>query len=240
MSRVFFSDLHLQSEQEPKYQAFRRVLQEAQQRQDAVYILGDLVEVWIGDDDDSTFARTLIHDLRDCSEQIPVYVMHGNRDFLYREGFSEQTNAILLPDPFLLEADDLPEPVLLAHGDAYCTSDAAYMQAREMFRSQDWQDQFLASSLDERRSVARTLREHSKKANQLKAANITDVVDMEIERDLQDRNCRRMIHGHTHRPGIHVLNHGATRYVLGDWTSCGWLLRQSAAEFQLERFAITS
>ena len=239
MSRVFLSDLHLQSEQEPKYQAFRRVLQEAQENKEAVYILGDLVEVWIGDDDDAIFARTLIQDLKDCAAETPVFVMHGNRDFLYRESFCEQTNAMLLPDPYVLIAEDLPEPVLLAHGDAYCTSDTAYMQARELFRSQEWQEQFLASSLDERRTVARALREHSKKANQLKAANITDVVESEIERDLQNQNCRLMIHGHTHRPGIHALEHGA-RYVLGDWTDCGWVLRQRDDTFQLERFAIAS
>ena len=240
MSRVFFSDLHLQSEQEPKYQAFRRVLQEAQQRQDAVYILGDLVEVWIGDDDDSSFARTLIHDLRDCSEQSPCTSCTEIAIFCIARDLANKPTPFCCRIRFCLKRMICLSRCFLPM--VMRTAQAIWLTCKHArwFRSQDWQDQFLASSLDERRTVAQTLREHSKKANQLKAANITDVVDMEIERDLQDRNCRRMIHGHTHRPGIHALNHGAERYVLGDWTSCGWLLRQSDAEFQLERFAITS
>ena len=205
-----------------------------------MFILGDLVEVWIGDDDDSSFAKTLINDLHCCTQQVPVHVMHGNRDFLYREEFASRAGVVLLADPFVLNREDLSEKVLLAHGDAYCTSDNTYMRMRELFRSTEWQNQILDSTLEERRTLARSLRNQSKLSNELKAVNITDVVEAEIERDLLVNDCTTMIHGHTHRPGIHTLCNGAKRIVLGDWDRCGWLLREQASEFTLERFATHS
>lgn len=238
MSRVFISDLHLESEQDPKYRTFQQVLQSACDNGEEVFILGDLVDVWIGDDDDSSFAKTLISDLRSCSSQVPLHVMHGNRDFLYREEFESLTGATLLTDPFVLDLEDLEERILLSHGDAYCTSDAPYMQMRLLLRSAEWQNQVLSSTLEERRALARSLREQSKASNELKAENITDVVDAEIERDLFEHDCKKMIHGHTHRPGIHALCNSAKRMVLGDWDRCGWLVRQRASIFTLERFAI--
>ena len=240
MSRVFISDLHLESEQDPKYRSFQQVLRDACENGEEVYILGDLVDVWIGDDDDSSFAKALISDLRSCAAQIPIHVMHGNRDFLYRDEFASLTDAILLADPYVLDRDDLPERILLSHGDAYCTSDIAYMQMRNLFRSPAWQNQILGSTLDERRELARSLREQSKASNELKAENITDVVEAEIERDLLEHDCTTMIHGHTHRPGIHALRNGTKRVVLGDWDLCGWLLRQHASTFTLERFPVQS
>lgn len=240
MSRIFISDLHLESDQDPKYSSFQQVLQNACDQDLEVFILGDLVEVWVGDDDDSTFASTLIHDLRLTTKRVPVSVMHGNRDFLYRDKFASLTGVRLIPDPFVLESTELSERVLLAHGDAYCTSDVAYMNMRKLFRSPEWQNQILSSSLEERRALARSLREQSKNSNELKATNITDVVEVEIEKDLKAHGCKTMIHGHTHRPGVHLLHHGAKRMVLGDWGTCGWLLRQHKSAFNLERFAIQS
>lgn len=238
MSRIFISDLHLESDQDPKYATFQRILRDACDRGDEIFILGDLVEVWIGDDDDSEFAEALIRDLRSTTAHVPLHLMRGNRDFLYREAFASLSGAKLLTDPFLLDCDDLPERVLLAHGDAYCTSDDAYMKMRQLFRSSEWQDQILSSTLEERRSLAKSLREQSKISNELKAANITDVVEIEIENDLTAHDCKTMIHGHTHRPGFHYLSNGARRMVLGDWDSCGWLLRQQNDTFTLERFSI--
>ncbi len=238
MTRAFISDLHLDSERSAKYQAFQAVLSYTAERYDELYVLGDLVEVWVGDDDDSMFAHRLTNDLRHCAEHIPVFLMHGNRDFLYRETFAKRSGTQLLTDPFVLEASDLHERILLAHGDAYCTTDAEYMKLRTLFRSLSWQDHILASSLEERRVFARSLREQSKKANQLKPANITDVEEIAIENDLHEHKCTKMIHGHTHRAGVHTLHHGMTRVVLGDWDDCGWLLSQCGEEFTLERFAI--
>lgn len=238
MSRIFISDLHLESDQDSKYKSFKQVLRDACDQGDEVFILGDLVEVWVGDDDDSTFAKALVRDLRSTTQHVPVRVMHGNRDFLYREAFSSLTGVELISDPFVLDMQDLAESVLLAHGDAYCTSDDAYMKMRQLFRSPEWQNQILSSTLEERRALARSLREQSKTSNELKAANITDVVEAEIEHDLEVHDCKLMIHGHTHRPGIHMLKNGGKRFVLGDWTACGWLLRQQASGFNLERFAI--
>ena len=238
MSRVFISDLHLETNKDPKYTSFQAVLQSACDKGDEIYILGDLVDVWIGDDDDSNFAKALVDDLLVCSRQVPVHVMHGNRDFLYREEFADRTGVVLLSDPFVLDCDDLPERVLLAHGDAYCTSDIPYMRMRELFRSSEWQNQILSSTLEERRELARSLREQSKRSNELKAENITDVVESEISKELDLHDCKTIIHGHTHRPGIHQLHDGSKRFVLGDWDFCGWRLRQQESVFRLERFAI--
>ena len=239
MNRIFISDLHLETTKDPKYSAFLETLYTAVREQRELYILGDLVEVWIGDDDDSEFAQTLMKDLKTCAQQVDVYVMHGNRDFLYRQAWEQQTNTTLLPDPYVLETGNQNNTILLSHGDAYCTSDLAYMQARALFRSQEWQDGILASSLDDRRELARTLREQSKQHNQLKAANITDVVNDPIVEDLEKFGCTRMIHGHTHRPGIHVLSGDRTRIVLGDWDRCGWTLMETDGWFDLQRFAIS-
>ena len=238
MSRIFISDLHLESDRDSKFRVFKQVLETAIDHNDEVFILGDLVDVWVGDDDDSPFAEALIRELRSTAEHTPLHVMQGNRDFLYQDAFASQTGAVLISDPCVLERNDLPEKVLLAHGDAYCTSDNAYMKMRQLLRSPEWQDQILSSTLEERRALARSLREQSKVSNQLKAANITDVVETEIESDLKKHDCKIMIHGHTHRPGIHNLQSNAKRMVLGDWNTCGWLLRQRESAFTLERFAI--
>ncbi|MCY3857929.1 MAG: UDP-2,3-diacylglucosamine diphosphatase [Gammaproteobacteria bacterium] len=238
MSRVFISDLHLESNLSPRYKSFQDVLRNASDNGDDVFILGDLVDVWIGDDDDSSFANALVSDLFACTRQVPVHVMHGNRDFLYGEEFADRTGVSLVRDPFVLDGNDLPHRVLLAHGDAYCTSDVGYMKMRELFRSSEWQDQILGSTLEERRALARSLREQSKISNDLKAENITDVVEAEIEKDLDVHDCKAMIHGHTHRPGIHQLHDGMKRFVLGDWDRCGWLLRQQESAFRLECFAM--
>lgn len=238
MNRVFISDLHLETEHDAKYRAFQRVLWHVASTNQELYILGDLVEVWVGDDDDSSFATTLVDDLSECAASTDVFVMHGNRDFLYRDGFESRTGATLLPDPFLLNNEPDTEPVLLAHGDAYCTSDEAYMKVRELFRSETWQDQILGTSLLERRELAQALRAQSQQANQLKPANITDVVEVDVVDAMRRQGCRTMIHGHTHRPAIHHMINNTRRFVLGDWNECGWLLRQQDASFTLERFAI--
>lgn len=238
MSRIFLSDLHLDSATDAKYQAFRRVLNDARQAKHEVYILGDLVEVWVGDDDDAELATRLKKDLAQCSASTAVYLMPGNRDFLYRESFASATGLTLLPDPYVLERSDLANPILLAHGDAYCTSDLAYMQMRQLFRSQTWQDDILSKDLNFRRELANSLREQSKQANQLKAQNITDVDEADLCADLTQRACETMIHGHTHRPAVHRMRNGFIRYVLGDWDECGWILSQDAENFSLERFAI--
>lgn len=238
MSRIFLSDLHLESTTSKQYQSFKHILHRAVQDQHKVYILGDLVEVWIGDDDDSCFADSLRSDLSWCGARTATKVMHGNRDFLFRADFAADANVELLNDPFKLTDSDLPEPVLLAHGDAYCTSDIEYMRFRAFTRSKEWQDNLLMSSLSERRDFALGLRSASKRANALKAENITDVEEAEVLADLKRNDCSLMIHGHTHRPAIHNMAEGCTRWVLGDWTDYGWVLRQSEAEFSLERFSI--
>lgn len=236
---IFISDLHLDSADSPKYTAFLNVLKGAVANEDSVFILGDLVEVWIGDDDDSRFATHLLQDLSSIAKETSVKLMHGNRDFLYRQSFTDQTGVEIIPDPFVLESDEIGESVLLTHGDAYCTSDEEYMRVRTLFRDKAWQDGILSSTLEDRRALANNLRQQSRDANQLKAENITDVVVEELAFTMTKNDCRLAIHGHTHRPGIHRVAEDKQRIVLGDWHHCGWLLRSNHGSFQLERFAIS-
>ena len=238
MKRTFLSDLHLESVESKTYQGFRATLQRAVLEDSEIYILGDLVEVWVGDDDDSELADHLRTDLAATASQVDVYLMHGNRDFLFRDQFATDTGVHLLTDPFILQANGFAESILLTHGDAYCTSDEAYMTARAMFRSQAWQDSILANTLKERRQLAKNLREQSKEANLMKADNITDVVVEELVAAMNQSECQTVIHGHTHRPAIHEHDGDIRRYVLGDWDRCGWVLRQIYDDLSLERFSL--
>ena len=199
------------------------------------YILGDLVETWIGDDDDCTFADQLRGILREHAEQVPLFLMHGNRDFLIGEKFAQDVCATILEDPTIIEIQG--ERVLLSHGDAYCTSDEAYQEIRTRFRSIEWQQNFLAKSLAERRQLAASMRMQSKQAVAEKSDYITDVVEDAIIQALQSYDCEIMIHGHTHRPGQHRMGNGYTRFVLGDWGRCGWQIL-ATPQIQLECFPV--
>ena len=196
---------------------------------ETLYILGDLAEVWVGDDDDGPTAQALRETLAEAAKRCSVHVMHGNRDFLLGKRFAAETGATLLDDPSVVEIDD--QRVLLAHGDAYCTGDAEYQRMRALFRSAEWQAGVLASTLAERRTLAATMRAKSIAANENKADNIMDVAAAAIASAMRDANAPLMVHGHTHRPGIHDSPEGR-RIVLGDWNHCGWklLLKNGNAE----------
>ena len=198
-----------------------RLLDRASSVGEPIYILGDLVEVWVGDDDDSEFAEKLRSVLARHGELCDLHLMHGNRDFLFGSRFAEEVNATLLSDPAIVDIGG--QRTLLSHGDAYCTSDIEYQQMRTLFRSQAWQDNMLAESLEARREFARNLRAQSTAANATKADHITDVEDEEICKALREHQCQTMIHGHTHRPGFHDLGRDLARYVLGSWERCAWI-----------------
>lgn len=237
MNRLFIADLHLDSSAPQKLVALEATLATAIGQDCEVYILGDLVETWIGDDDDSEFADSLRDVLRTSSRHIPLYLMHGNRDFLIGAKFTSDVGATLLNDPTVIKIQG--ERVLLSHGDAYCTSDEPYQEIRTQFRSTAWQNSFLSKSLADRRTLAAKMREQSKEAIAGKNEYITDVVEESIVSAMQKFECQTMIHGHTHRPGLHRLNHECIRYVLGDWGRCGWLIH-STPQIQLECFAISN
>ncbi len=230
---VYISDLHLNDPAEPQFRTLAAMLAQESQNAAALYILGDLCEVWVGDDDDGELATALRELLATTASRCPVYLLHGNRDFLIGARFADSTGCQLLEDPYLL-----PNGTLLAHGDAFCTDDLEYQAARRTLRSAQWQADILSQSLDARRALTRKMREQSIATNANKADNIMDVNQGEVARVVADAGARRLIHGHTHRPGIHE-SHWGKRYVLGAWEHCGWLIREQAELIQLECFALT-
>ena len=223
MSALFVSDIHLDAEQTSQFNALDRVLEEASQYGTDIYILGDLVEVWVGDDDDSEFAVKLCQMLRRHGERTSLCFMHGNRDFLLGNKFADRTNGRILEDPTLIDLGG--NPVLLSHGDAFCTSDTQYQMLRNHFRSENFKGGFLAQNIEDRRAFAQEMRNQSRKANANKAENITDVVDESVLATLKENNCKTVIHGHTHRPGVHDLGGGSSRWVMGDWERCAWIVK---------------
>ena len=235
MNALFISDLHLETPESARFTRFSQLLEQASAITQDVFILGDLVEVWVGDDDDDPLPTAIRQTLRKLTEKTRVHVMPGNRDFLYGSDFVESTGVSLLPDPFVLETP--MGSLLLAHGDAYCTQDTEYMAMRQLLRSEQGLAQLKAQSLEERRALARQLRERSMTANELKAENIMDVTIDELGNDARQHECKLVIHGHTHRPGISIHEWG-TRYVLGDWNRCAWISTITDESIQLHCVSI--
>ena len=229
-TRLFISDLHLEDVDSQTFRRFSEVLNYESGQVDEIYILGDLVEMWVGDDDDAEIAIALAEAIR--SSQCPVYLVHGNRDFLFGDAFSETTGAKILSDPYLTQ-----DGVLLSHGDALCTDDEKYQEVRALFRSEAWQQDILSKSLTERKALGQMLRAQSRAENANKATNIMDVNNDAVSTLLAEHQPHTFIHGHTHRPGIHPVE-GAVRMVLGAWERCGWLIRQTDQDFHLECFAL--
>jgi UDP-2,3-diacylglucosamine hydrolase len=225
--RRFLSDLHLEDENHPHFRTFKSVLQTISTEVDEIVILGDLTEMWIGDDDDSPFADALREALRSASDSCQVHLMHGNRDFLIGEEFARDTGVVLLEDPHVTD-----DGLLLSHGDALCTQDTAYMELRTMLRSPQWQADVLGRSLEERFDLGRMMREQSRSAGSNKPTNITDVTGSEVDKLATSMGVSTMIHGHTHRPGIHRHSWGK-RFVLGAWERCSWQIEQKGTELNL-------
>lgn len=236
MSALFVSDLHLDESRPTVLAGLERLVVSDTPDVDMLVILGDLVEVWVGDDDDGTVADAVRGVLSTAAKRCAVLVMHGNRDFLLGERFAADTGVTLLDDPTVLDVDG--QRVLAAHGDAYCTRDTEYQRMRATVRSSTWQSTVLASSLDERRTLAASLRAQSAAANENKADNIMDVTPEAVESALDQAGAGLMVHGHTHRPGIHDLGGGRRRVVLGDWDRCGWKLRIDQGELALSCFPL--
>ena len=243
---LFISDLHLDPSRPAITRAFLDFLKGEACNADALYILGDFFEAWVGDDDDSPLIATISQALKILNDSGTVcYLMHGNRDFLIGEQFCQRSGCTLLQDPCTI--DLYGKPVLLMHGDSLCTGDEGYMAFRAQARSPQWQQQILAMPIDDRRALAKQLRESSMDANSNKAEDIMDVTSSEVVKEMELAGVDLLIHGHTHRPAIHQhrsddLNHGSEnlkRVVLGDWHNTGWLLRyNNNGDYALEEFAI--
>jgi UDP-2,3-diacylglucosamine hydrolase len=218
----FISDLHLQASQSATFHAWQRYM--AQTPADALFILGDLFEVWVGDDitdsndPDGLFALQCQTILHSTAQRLPVYFMHGNRDFLLGDTFAKACNMTLLPDPTALDFDG--QRWLLSHGDALCLGDADYQQFRSQVRSQAWRDNFLAQPLNHRLTFARSLRSQSE-SRKTSGLGYFDADPTAACAWLKTTNASTLIHGHTHRPADHVLDADTQpqlhRLVLSDW-----------------------
>jgi UDP-2,3-diacylglucosamine hydrolase len=234
MSTLFISDLHLDERRPEITEIFLRFLQNEASKAEALYILGDLFEAWIGDDDDADLGISVSNALRKLSDQdVPVFFMRGNRDFLIANDFAKRAGLQILPDPCVLEL--YGKPTLLMHGDLLCTDDAPYQAFRMQVRSDEWQGQFLAQPLAARRAFAAQARAASKQHQSglmnEQQESIMDVTQATIQDLMKRYGVNRLIHGHTHRPAIHqfyVDDISSQRIVLGDWYSQGSVLRVDA------------
>ncbi len=238
MATLFISDLHLDPSRPAVSRAFLDLLSGEARSADALYILGDFFEVWIGDDDDAELNLTVIAALKDLTASgTPVFIMHGNRDFLMGKHFCQQSGCELIPDPTVIKL--YGRDILLIHGDTLCTDDIKYMEFRQQCRSEAWQSALLSHTVEQRRQLAKQMRADSKEASSNKAEDIMDVNQDEVMRMLAQHDVQLMIHGHTHRPAIHQYGNGAQRVVLGDWHNTGWIIRYPAdGQFKLEEFSI--
>jgi len=233
---LFFSDLHLDPERPATTALFLDFLTSRAIRSDAIYILGDLFEAWIGDDDSGSLSQAVCNGLKACATAgTPVFVMHGNRDFLLGSDFAERGGCTLLEDPTRI--DLYGRPTLLMHGDLLCTDDTEYMAFRKMVRDPAWQQNLLAKPLDERRRMAQEMRASSREQTGGKPESIMDVNSDAVVRVMTKHHVQQLIHGHTHRPAIHDLDingHAAQRMVLGDWYEQGSVLVCSHAGCELQ------
>jgi UDP-2,3-diacylglucosamine hydrolase len=225
---LFISDLHLTEERPEANERFIALLEDQGRAADALYILGDFFEYWIGDDDlGEPFNAVVAGMLKDLTGRgVPVYLMHGNRDFLIGEGFCAATGVTLLPDPTVGEIGGVK--TLLVHGDTLCTDDVEYQAWRRKAREPAFQAAFLAKSLAERRQTVVQMREKSRQLVQEKTAEIMDVNDDAVRQAMRSHGVRRLIHGHTHRPGRHELDidgQRCERWVLPDWYGRGGYLQ---------------
>ncbi|WNO07666.1 UDP-2,3-diacylglucosamine diphosphatase [Teredinibacter sp. KSP-S5-2] len=240
MTTYFISDLHL-SEATPKlYEAFCSFVDSIAKDADALYILGDFFDAWVGDDDDSEICQTVKKQLKQYTDAgLTIYFMVGNRDFLLGETFAQQTGVTLLEDPSIVEIEG--QTLMLMHGDSLCIDDFEYMQFRAQVRNPLWQQQALAMPLEQRRAIAAQMRNQSKTMNSNKAEDIMDVNNNTVINLLAAKNVFTLVHGHTHRPDVHTIEMPgmkAKRYVLGDWGDKGWYIKAENGELELVSFDI--
>jgi len=237
MTTLFISDLHLEADRPDIGQQFLHFLQTDANEADDLYILGDLFEAWVGDDDPNTHYFTIKRALRKLVDgNIPVYFMHGNRDFMVGMGFANETGVQILDDPYKVTM--YGQKTLLSHGDLLCTDDVPYQRVRQMVRNPDWQAQMRAKPLKERLRIANEARRQSLEQTINKSLEIMDVNQDEVKRVIQKHRVDVLLHGHTHRPGIHDVQVGhrkAKRIVLGDWYTQGSVLRWDSRGPKLEK-----
>lgn len=232
---LFIADLHLCQEEPAITAGFLHFLQREAPDCDALYILGDLFEAWIGDDDPNPLHQQVADALR--AVPVPVYFIHGNRDFLIGQGFARASGMTLLPETRVLTL--YGHRVLIMHGDTLCTDDVGYLQFRAKVHNPWIQRLFLALPLFIRKRIAERMRANSKQANQHKSLEIMDVNQHAVIDAMLKYKAPLLIHGHTHRPAIHDLSLNgapAQRAVLGAWHSQGSMIQLDASGIQLIDF----
>ncbi|MGA8261503.1 MAG: UDP-2,3-diacylglucosamine diphosphatase [Arenicellales bacterium] len=235
MTTLFISDLHLTPRRPHITELLFDMLRGEAREADALYILGDLFEYWIGDDAaDSLGYAPVVRRIGELAEAgVPVYFMRGNRDFLVGERFAEDSGCEILDDPTVIELYD--EPVLLMHGDSLCTDDVAHQKFRTTVDDPAWQRSFLDKSIADRMQMAEAARAQSREHKDSVSMEIMDVNERAVRRTFDEYGVRLMIHGHTHRPAIHDGNpNGTRRIVLGDWYEQSSVLRCSPGVQRLD------
>ena len=238
MATLFIADLHLHTEEPAITAGFLRFLNGEARQADALYILGDLFEAWIGDDDPNPLHREIaaaIHAL--VKTGVPCYFIHGNRDFLVGKRFAQESGMILLPEEKVLDING--RRVLIMHGDTLCTDDTGYQAFRKKVHTPWIQTLFLALPLFIRQKIAARMRAGSKAANSSKSLEVMDVNPQAVVSVMEKHHVQWLIHGHTHRPAIHSLQANgseAFRAVLGAWHSEGSMIKVTAENVELIAF----
>ena len=227
MTTLFISDLHLEAERPEIGEQFLDFLSGEARQADALYILGDLFETWVGDDDPNPHYAQMKVAIRALVDSgVPVFFMHGNRDFVIGAKFAEETGVVILDDPHPIEM--FGRQVLLSHGDAFCIDDIEYQRARAKTRDPQWQAMMLAKPLQERLDFAEQARLQSEQHKEQSSQQIMDVNQGAIVEIFRETSVAILLHGHTHRPAVHKFDLGertVTRIVLGDWYEQGSVVR---------------
>ena len=239
---LFISDLHLSIERPEIINLFLKFMDEVAPSTQSLYILGDFLEYWIGDDMDEQIQGTAIADVFSSIRSLhakgtDVFLMHGNRDFLIGETLAAKYQFKLINDPAIIDING--SPVLLMHGDTLCTDDHEYQQFRTMVREKNWQSAFLSKPINERVEIAQELREKSKDAVATKKPDIMDVNQETVINTMMQHDVVTLIHGHTHRPALHDFKHDGKsmkRYVLADWYDSGSYLEITDGIFRVREF----
>ncbi len=231
----FISDLHLSADRDDINQCLFEFLRNQAPHADALYVLGDLFEVWIGDDDKNSFTLSIAKAFSILRQSgVPIYFIHGNRDFLIRQRFAKQAGFKILPEQVVI--DLYGEPTLIMHGDELCTKDIEYQIFRKKARSWWWPRIMLSLPLSKRKKIATKGRATSKQKQSKLNADIMDVTSEEVVTCMEKFAVEKLIHGHTHRPAIHALEidgQPAQRIVLGDWYEQGSILKVSIKDTEL-------
>ena len=232
MAINFISDLHLDKSRPHINKYFIEYLNHLDDSVSDLYILGDLFEYWVGDDDPMDGLQEVRNAITGLGQKINIWYMHGNRDFLVTKSICKDLKINLLDDPTVIEIDNMK--ILLMHGDTLCTDDHEYQNFRSMVRSSAWQKEMLSKSLEERLSIANSLRSKSIEANRLKGEEIMDVNNTEVMNIIEKYKPDVIVHGHTHRPNIHHHN-DVIRYVLGDWYNNFYILTYDNDKFYINK-----